>query len=55
MAVLVRSRLGDMPWDVLHQGLARQLGWSLGGVTVLVGALVLLAWIPLGSGRAWAR
>jgi uncharacterized membrane protein YczE len=47
MAVLVRSELGNMPWDVLHQGLARQLGWSLGAVTVLVGALVLLAWIPL--------
>src|SRR3712207_3983235 len=36
-----------MPWDVLHQGLARQLDWSLGTVTVLVGALVLLAWLPL--------
>jgi uncharacterized membrane protein YczE len=47
MAVLVRSGLGVMPWDVLHQGLARQVGWSLGSVTVLVGALVLLAWIPL--------
>ena len=47
MALLVRSSLGVMPWDVLHQGLARQLGWSLGAVTVLVGALVLLAWMPL--------
>jgi uncharacterized membrane protein YczE len=47
MALLVRSRLGVMPWDVLHQGLARQLGWSLGSITVLVGAVVLLAWIPL--------
>ena len=47
MALLVRSSLGVMPWDVLHQGLARQLDWSLGAVTVLVGALVLLAWLPL--------
>jgi uncharacterized membrane protein YczE len=47
MALLVRSSLGVMPWDVLHQGLARQIGWSLGAVTVLVGALVLLAWFPL--------
>ncbi|WP_448611056.1 membrane protein YczE [Geodermatophilus sp. URMC 60] len=47
MALLVRSGLGVMPWDVLHQGLARQLGWSLGIVTMVVGALVLLAWIPL--------
>ena len=47
MALLVRSSLGVMPWDVLHQGLARHLGWSLGLVTVAVGALVLLGWIPL--------
>jgi len=32
---------------VLHQGLAGRLGWSLGTVTIVVGALVLLAWIPL--------
>src|SRR4029453_5111063 len=47
MALLVRSTLGVMPWDVLHQGLARQVDWSLGTVTVVVGAVVLLAWIPL--------
>jgi uncharacterized membrane protein YczE len=47
MGLLVRASLGVMPWDVLHQGLARQIGWSLGAVTVLVGALVLLAWVPL--------
>jgi uncharacterized membrane protein YczE len=47
MALMVRSSLGVMPWDVLHQGLSRQLGWSLGMVTIVVGALVLLAWVPL--------
>ncbi|HSO51359.1 MAG TPA: hypothetical protein VL330_01160 [Actinomycetes bacterium] len=47
MALMVRSSLGVMPWDVLHQGLSRQLAWSLGTVTIVVGALVLLAWVPL--------
>jgi uncharacterized membrane protein YczE len=47
MALLVRSTLGNMPWDVLHQGLARWLHLSLGTLTVVVGALVLLAWVPL--------
>lgn len=47
MALLVRSTLGVMPWDVLHQGISRHLGWSLGTVSIVVGALVLLAWIPL--------
>ena len=26
MALMIRSGLGNMPWDVLHQGLAEQLG-----------------------------
>jgi uncharacterized membrane protein YczE len=47
MALMLRSTLGNMPWDVLHQGLAHRLGWSLGTVTIVVGALVLLGWIPL--------
>lgn len=47
MALLVRAELGVMPWDVLHQGLARHLGWSLGSVSILVGAVVLLLWVPL--------
>ena len=47
MALIIRSTLGNMPWDVLHQGLANRMGWSIGTVSILVGALVLLAWIPL--------
>jgi uncharacterized membrane protein YczE len=47
MALLVQSSWGVLPWDVLHQGLAQQLGWSLGSVTISVGCLLLLLWIPL--------
>jgi uncharacterized membrane protein YczE len=47
MALLVRSTLGVTPWDVLHQGLSRHLGWSLGTAAIVVGAVVLLFWIPL--------
>ena len=47
MAMLVRSSLGVMPWDVLHQGISRQTGLSLGLVTMLVGVAVLLGWFPL--------
>ncbi|HWL97201.1 MAG TPA: hypothetical protein VNP20_07635 [Nocardioidaceae bacterium] len=47
MALLVRSQLGVIPWDVLHQGLAGRLGLSMGTVVVAVSLLLLLAWIPL--------
>jgi uncharacterized membrane protein YczE len=50
MALMVRARLGNMPWDVLHQGLARHTRLSFGTLVIVVGAVVLLLWIPL---RQW--
>ncbi len=47
MAMLVLSTLGNMPWDVLHQGLARQGAFTIGTWVVLVSGVVLLLWIPL--------
>src|SRR5262249_54271383 len=47
IAFMVESHLGNMPWDVFHQGIARVTGLSTGVVLIIVGALVLLLWIPL--------
>jgi uncharacterized membrane protein YczE len=47
MALMIRSTLGLNPWDVLHEGLTGHLPLTFGQVTIAVGALVLLAWIPL--------
>ena len=33
IALVVRSGLGSMPWDVLHQGIAAHSGLSFGAVT----------------------
>ncbi|MFF3562714.1 YitT family protein [Streptomyces sp. NPDC002574] len=46
-ALQVRAALGLDPWDVLHQGIAKHTGVSIGLVSVGVGALVLLLWWPL--------
>ncbi|WP_327120726.1 hypothetical protein OG206_27550 [Streptomyces sp. NBC_01341] len=46
-ALLVRAGLGLEPWGVLHQGLAKRTGLSIGVVSILVGAVVLLLWIPI--------
>jgi uncharacterized membrane protein YczE len=46
-ALLIRSGLGLEPWNVLHQGLAERTGLSIGVVLTIVGASVLLFWIPL--------
>jgi uncharacterized membrane protein YczE len=47
MAMQVRATLGVNPWDVFHQGLARNLPLSFGLVTAVVGVVVLLLWLPL--------
>ena len=46
-ALVVRAALGVIPWDVLHQGLVRQFGLTIGQWSIIVGAIVLLLWIPL--------
>jgi uncharacterized membrane protein YczE len=47
IALMLRSRLGVPPWDVLHQGLAVRFGLTVGIWSVIVSVLVLLLWIPL--------
>ena len=45
--MLLLSRLGLDPWDVLHQGLSRQIGLGVGTWAIIVGVAVLGLWIPL--------
>nr|WP_234327443.1 hypothetical protein [Streptomyces sp. NRRL WC-3742] len=47
MGLMLRSGLGLDPWDVLHQGLQRSIGLSVGAWVTIMGALVLLLWIPM--------
>ncbi|MGI5329182.1 YczE/YyaS/YitT family protein [Actinomadura nitritigenes] len=47
IALQVASGLGNDPWDVFHQGLARRFGLSIGTWIIIAGAVVMLAWIPL--------
>ena len=49
LATLVQADLGLDPWNVFTQGLARQIGLSLGQTTVIVSVVLLLVWIPLGQ------
>ncbi|MFJ9616325.1 YitT family protein [Streptomyces noursei] len=47
MGLMVRTGLGLEPWSVLNQGIARHTGLTIGTVTIVSGALILLLWIPL--------
>lgn len=47
VGLMVRSDLGLNPWDVFHQGLSERTGLGLGTIIIIIGAAVLLLWIPL--------
>lgn len=50
MAMMVRSGLGLDPWDVFHSGVVQHTGLSFGTIVIIVGAVVLVLWLPL---RQW--
>jgi uncharacterized membrane protein YczE len=47
IGLMLQSGLGVPPWDVLHQGLARQFGLTVGIWSIIVSLAVLLLWLPL--------
>jgi uncharacterized membrane protein YczE len=46
-AMLLMAGLGVDPWDVFHQGLSRRLGLGVGTWAIIVGAFVMVLWVPL--------
>ncbi len=46
-SLMIRAGIGIAPWDVLSQGIALRSGWGFGVITNIVGACVLLMWVPL--------
>lgn len=50
LAMMLKGNLGLPPWDVLTQGLSHYLPLTFGTITIVIGAVVLLLWIPL---RQW--
>jgi len=47
VGLMLRAGLGVMPWSVLDQGLSEVFGLQVGTWAIIVGAIVLLLWIPL--------
>lgn len=47
IGLMVAAALGLAPWDVFHQGVALRTGLPIGWIVNIVGAAVLLLWLPL--------
>lgn len=48
-ALLITARLGNSPWTVLAEGVARHSPLSIGVATFAISAVILVLWIPLGE------
>ena len=46
-SLLIQSSLGNAPWSVLAQGLAKTFDSEIGLLTFVISAIVLLLWVPL--------
>jgi uncharacterized membrane protein YczE len=49
VGLMLQAGLGVMPWSVLDQGLSSVFGLAVGTWSIIVGAVVLLLWVPLRS------
>ncbi|TDQ38001.1 YczE/YyaS/YitT family protein [Aureibacillus halotolerans] len=41
IAMMIRADLGSAPWDVLHIGLYKQLGLTIGTWSIIIGCMIL--------------
>jgi uncharacterized membrane protein YczE len=46
-AMMIDAHVGLSPWDVLHQGISKHLHVAIGTVSIALGLLLFVFWIPL--------
>lgn len=51
--LMVNASLGLSPWDVLHQGLSKNIGITMGTASVCIGASVVILDAILGENIGW--
>ena len=53
VVIMVNSNAGLSPWDVLHQGLSKTTGMTMGQASMLVGVIVIIVSVILGENLGW--
>ncbi|MFM8688943.1 MAG: YczE/YyaS/YitT family protein [Acidimicrobiaceae bacterium] len=49
ISLQMNANIGAPPWDVFHQGVAKQTNISVGRIIVITGFILLLLWIALNQ------
>lgn len=53
VVIMVNSNVGLSPWDVLHQGINKTIGVTMGQASIIVGIVVIITSILLGENLGW--
>ncbi len=49
IVITLKAHIGYAPWDVLHVGLAKTMGISIGLASIIVGIIILIGTVILGE------
>ena len=50
----INANLGLAPWDILHQGLSKTFGITIGLANILLGLIIIILEIVTGENVGWA-
>lgn len=53
VVIMVNSNVGLSPWDVLHQGINKTIGVTMGQASIIVGIVVIMTSVLLGENLGW--
>lgn len=53
IVLMINASLGLSPWDVLHQGISKNIGITMGTASITIGAIVVLLDAVLGENIGW--
>lgn len=51
--MMINANIGLLAWDVLHQGMSKQLGITIGQASISVGVLIVILDVILGENIGW--
>ena len=54
IVMTINANLGLAPWDILHQGLSKTFGITIGLANILLGLIIIILEIVTGENVGWA-
>ena len=53
IVMTINANLGLAPWDILHEGLAKTFGMTIGTANIIVGLIIVIIEVAFGANVGW--